>query len=89
MEKTYHGSCHCGAIRFEAEVDLGAGIRKCNCSFCWKLGYRKALVPFGAMRIVQGEHAELPAEPFDVAEGRHRSLPLPDLRRATVLARLS
>lgn len=55
MEKTYHGSCHCGSIRFEADVDLDKGIRKCNCSFCWKLGYRKALVAYRAVRVVQGK----------------------------------
>ncbi len=55
MTKTYHGSCHCGKVRFEADVDLGEGIRKCNCSFCWKLGYQKALVPYGAVRIIAGE----------------------------------
>jgi hypothetical protein len=57
MERTYRGSCHCGAIRFEADVDLDQGIRKCNCSFCWKLGYRKALVPYEAVRIVSGKEA--------------------------------
>lgn len=57
MRKTFHGSCHCGAVRFEADVDLAEGIRMCNCSFCWKLGYRKALVPFSALRIVGGESA--------------------------------
>lgn len=54
MKKTYHGSCHCEAIRFEADVDLDEGIRKCNCSFCWKMGYQKSLVPYDAVRIAAG-----------------------------------
>ena len=54
MKKTYHGSCHCGLVRFEAEIDLDEGIRKCNCSFCWKLGYRKSFVPYAGLRVTAG-----------------------------------
>jgi hypothetical protein len=36
MRRTYHGSCHCGAVKFAVAVDLAAGTVKCNCSICGK-----------------------------------------------------
>ncbi len=34
----YRGSCHCGAIRYTVEAELG-DLEVCNCSLCSRLGY--------------------------------------------------
>lgn len=55
MKKTYHGGCHCGNVRYEADIDLGKGSFKCNCSICTKL--RNWIVPVksGDFRLLAGD----------------------------------
>lgn len=55
MQKTYQGSCHCGAVRFEADLDLAQQTSKCNCSVCAKGRFWKSVVPEDAVRVLQGE----------------------------------
>ncbi|HEY1941440.1 MAG TPA: GFA family protein [Roseiarcus sp.] len=56
--KTYSGSCHCGAIRFEADVDLAGGTIKCNCSSCTKARSWLVVAPAGRFRLVAGEESQ-------------------------------
>jgi hypothetical protein len=52
--KTFHGSCHCGAVRFEMETDLGR-VTECNCSMCAKKGILHHRVPPERFRLLSGE----------------------------------
>src|SRR5882724_10511891 len=55
MKKTYLGSCHCGAVRFEADLDLAAETSKCNCSICRKGRFWKEIARANEFRVIAGE----------------------------------
>lgn len=53
--KTYQGGCHCGAVQYEAELDLGNGTVRCNCSLCSKARAWFAFTPADRFRMTKGE----------------------------------
>jgi len=56
--RTYSGSCHCGAVRFQADVDLKQGTVKCNCSSCAKARSWLIFAPADRYRVIAGEAAQ-------------------------------
>lgn len=53
--RTHRGSCRCGAIRFEIDVDLSEGTTQCNCTWCTKTGWWGLRVRPDAFRVEGAE----------------------------------
>lgn len=43
--ETKTGGCHCGAIRYEAKIDLSKPVIECNCSHCEAKSLLLAFIP--------------------------------------------
>jgi hypothetical protein len=54
--KTYNGSCHCGAVRFEVQTTLSPALR-CNCSLCRRKGAVMAAVAPEHFKLLCGEES--------------------------------
>jgi hypothetical protein len=53
---TYHGSCHCKAVRFEVDATIDR-VTICNCSICSKKGIVHHRVAPESFRLLAGESA--------------------------------
>jgi hypothetical protein len=56
MEK-HAGGCHCGAVRYEADVDLSRTVT-CNCSMCQKRGSILTFTTADKFTLLQGKDAQ-------------------------------
>ncbi|MFZ5896592.1 MAG: GFA family protein [Myxococcota bacterium] len=43
--QNYSGSCHCGNVKYDVDLDLSGGVISCNCSICRRTGALLAFVP--------------------------------------------
>ncbi|WP_053238664.1 GFA family protein [Sandaracinus amylolyticus] len=70
MKKTYRGSCHCGAVRFECDLDLAPAEQRsapelpgvwwtstfrCDCTYCLKTRMWKGFVRAKDFRATAGD----------------------------------
>lgn len=70
MLQTYQGSCHCGAVRFEADLDLIQPTYRCNCSICRRTRFWPAVAREGGFRLLSGEQ-ELTQYLFNSRKNQH------------------
>lgn len=70
MIKTYQGSCHCGAVTFEADLDLAESTYRCNCSICRRTRFWPAVAREEGFRLLSGE-SELTQYLFNSKKNQH------------------
>ena len=51
MQQTCRGSCHCGKVQFEVDLELDA-VRECDCSICRRRGALNHRVEESQLRLL-------------------------------------
>ena len=67
--QTYHGSCHCGRVKFQVETTIDR-VMECNCSICTKKGALHHRVGPEQFTLLEGEEF-LKLYQFDSKEASH------------------
>jgi hypothetical protein len=69
QQRFYTGGCHCGAVRYQVQVEKLAAV-ECNCSICSKKGFIHLIVPEARFRLQQGADA-LSTYTFNTGVAKH------------------
>lgn len=69
MQKTMHGGCHCGRVRFRVTADLDT-VTECNCSICTKKGILHLIVPPENFELLSGKE-DLATYTFNTGVAKH------------------
>jgi hypothetical protein len=65
------GGCHCGAVRFEANLPDQVVALSCNCSMCTATGFIHVIVEGPDFRVTKGEDT-LTEYTFNTGVAKHR-----------------
>lgn len=64
------GGCHCGAVRFQAQVKEPVELLACNCSICSMTGFVHLIVPHSDLALL-GSQNNLAAYRFGTGKAEH------------------
>jgi hypothetical protein len=64
------GGCHCGAVRFAAQVEAAPELLDCNCSICARTGFLHLIVSKQDFTLLQGE-GDLTSYKFGSGQADH------------------
>lgn len=53
--KTYDGNCHCGAVKYRVKASENPTVFQCNCSICFKKGYKHLFQGKDDFVFIKGE----------------------------------
>lgn len=54
MTETHAGSCHCGAVTYEADISLDQVVA-CNCTHCYAKGFQLTFATPDQFRLLSGQ----------------------------------
>ena len=64
------GGCHCGTVRFEAQLADEVEAQTCTCSICAMTGFVHVIVPESRFRLLQGRE-RLTTYTFNTGVAKH------------------